>query len=184
LRAAHPDIEMHITTRLAFQEIDPSASEIAITVGAGPWEGLSATRLFAQVFTPACAPEVLERVRAQGAGDSDIALLVHTHRVHLWEQWVTAHGAGVLRGRRRVGFDSMSAIVDAAERGIGIGLVSLPLAQRRFAEGRLARLSDGELNTGESYYLLCKPEDSSPAVKAVRDWVLEHVHGDRVVGAR
>jgi hypothetical protein len=51
--------------------------------------------------------------------------------------------------------------------------VSLPLARRRFASGSLQRLSDRDLNTGESYFLLCKPEDPSPAVKAVHDWMLE-----------
>jgi LysR family glycine cleavage system transcriptional activator len=179
LRSAHPDIEVHITTRLAFQEIDPAQSEISITVGAGPWSGLSATPLFPQVFTAACAPDVLEKLRhAPSQATSDVALLVHTHRAHLWEQWVVAYGPSAIQGRRRMGFDSMSAIVDAAERGVGIGLVSLPLARGRFSSGSLARLWEKQLNTGESYFLLCKPEGSSPAVKAVRDWMLEQFKDD------
>jgi LysR family glycine cleavage system transcriptional activator len=177
LREEHPDIEVHITTRLAFQEINPTDAEIAITVGSGPWPGLVATRLFSQVFTLAGAPEVFQSLRSTSPASSDIALLVHTHRAHLWEKWVAAHGPGAIQGRRRMGFDSMWAIVDAAERGVGVGLVSLPLARERFDSGRLVRVSDQELSTGESYFLLCKPEDSSPAIKAVRQWIVEHVEG-------
>jgi LysR family transcriptional regulator, glycine cleavage system transcriptional activator len=173
LRIAHPDIEVHIATRLAFQEINPAESDIAITVGAGPWPSLEATRLFAQVFVPACSPELLDRLGNEQAAQ-EVALLVHTHRAHLWEQWAAVHGPVAVRGRRRMGFDSMSAIVDAAERGVGIGLVSLPLAERRFTLGTLARPWDQQLSTGESYFLLSKPPGSSPAVKAVRDWMLEH----------
>jgi hypothetical protein len=41
-RATHPDIELHITTRLAFQDVSPAGTDISITVGAGPRCALAA----------------------------------------------------------------------------------------------------------------------------------------------
>ena len=67
----------------------------------------------------------------------------------------------------------MSAAAQAAEHGIGIALVSARLGYERFAQGSLVKLFDTELQTGESYFLLLRPEDASrPDVRTLTQWIL------------
>jgi DNA-binding transcriptional LysR family regulator len=69
----------------------------------------------------------------------------------------------------------MQAIVDAAEHGVGIGLVSLPVAKARLAAGTLVRLTEQELDTGENYFVLRRPEIASrTSVALVIDWLVHH----------
>jgi DNA-binding transcriptional LysR family regulator len=52
--------------------------------------------------------------------------------------------------------------------------VSAPLSAARFAAGSLSRVFEGELATGESYYLLERPRDHLiPSVQALVGWILE-----------
>ena len=68
----------------------------------------------------------------------------------------------------------MSAVVHAAEQGVGIALVSTPLSASRFSAGSLTKLFDAELETGESYYLVTRPEDADrPAVRQLIGWMLQ-----------
>jgi LysR family glycine cleavage system transcriptional activator len=68
----------------------------------------------------------------------------------------------------------MSAVVHAAEQGIGIALVSAPLAKTRFQSGTLVRLFDAELETGESYYLVTRAEDADRhGVANLISWMLQ-----------
>jgi len=67
----------------------------------------------------------------------------------------------------------MQAVVQAAERGVGVGLVSSRLSLTRFRDGSLVKLFDTELPTGESYYLIHRREDSSRSeVHAFTQWLL------------
>ena len=69
-------------------------------------------------FVPACSPELL---RTSGVRDSaDLAgesLIVHARRADLWDKWAQAAGLAPLQPRQLIRFDTMSAVVDAAERG-------------------------------------------------------------------
>ena len=131
-------------------------------------------RLFAQTFVPVCSPQLLQtsgvREVAQLAGES---LIVHTRRHDLWERWAASVGLQALQPRQEVRFDTMSAVVDAAERGVGFALVSAPLTRGRFARGALHRVFDQEITTGESYFVLLRAADAErPGVHALSSWLV------------
>jgi len=66
-------------------------------------------------------------------------------------------------------------VVDAAEQGAGVALISAPLAARRIATGALARLCVQELNLGESYMALARPADAGRVeVAALLGWLAEN----------
>jgi LysR family transcriptional regulator, glycine cleavage system transcriptional activator len=53
-------------------------------------------------------------------------------------------------------------------------LVSSRLGFDRFRQGTLVKLFDTELDTGESYFLILRPEDARrPDVQALTQWLLE-----------
>jgi LysR family glycine cleavage system transcriptional activator len=167
-------IDIQITTDYAPNEAQSPDADVSIVVGRGPWPQARAARLFPQTYVPACSPELLRQAPIDIAADiASASLIAHDQRPDLWDRWATMYGIGALRPKQLIRFDTMSAVVNAAERGVGIALVSAPLSAARFAAGTLIRVFERELATGESYFLLERVRDpASPGVIALVDWML------------
>ncbi|HEY1726000.1 MAG TPA: LysR substrate-binding domain-containing protein [Steroidobacteraceae bacterium] len=176
--AVHGEIDIQIATDITPNEAHASDSDVSIVVGTGDWADVQATRLFPQSYVPACSPALLRQATIRSVADlAQEALIAHNHRPELWDRWAALHGIGQLRPKQVIRFDTMSAVVHAAERGVGIALVSTPLSASRFSSGALLRLFDAELATGESYFLVTRPEDADrPAVRALIGWMLREFH--------
>jgi LysR family glycine cleavage system transcriptional activator len=172
LLAAQPDTDIHINTVQAL-ESHPADADVSIVVNAAPSDGLTCHKLFSQAFVPACSPLLLERNPINSFADLNRhTLIVHEARRDGWERWAESVGL-VLRPRKVIRFDTMSAAAQAAEHGVGIALVSARLGYDRFAQGSLVKLFDTELPTGESYFLLLRPEDASrPDIRTLTEWIL------------
>lgn len=175
-----PETDIELDTVLSPLRSHASDADLSIVVGTGPWHGLEAERLFAQRFTPACAPAFLERHCVRAFGDlSGQTLIVHDARRDGWERWAKLHGVATLRPGKLVRVDTMFAAAEAAEKGLGIALVSAPLGRQRFASGALVRLFAAELDGGESYFLLHRPEDATRReVLALKEWLLTEFRVD------
>jgi LysR family transcriptional regulator, glycine cleavage system transcriptional activator len=173
LLEAQPDTDIHINTVQAL-ESHPADADVSIVVNAAPEDGLSCHKLFSQAFVPACAPSLLERNPIKVVEDLNRhTLIVHEARRDGWERWAESVGIE-LRPRKVIRFDTMSAAAQAAEHGVGIALVSSRLGNERFSQGTLVRLFDTELHTGESYFLLLRPEDASrPDIRTLTQWILD-----------
>ena len=173
--AAHPDTDIRIATRIAPEDVHPEDADVSVVIGKGQWPGLSVQRLFAQTFVPVCSPQLLQtsgvREVAQLAGES---LIVHTRHHDLWDRWAAKVGLHSLQPRQELRFDTMSAVVDAAERGVGFALVAVPLTERRFATGSLRRVFPQDIAVDERYYVLQRPVDlARPGVRALSDWLID-----------
>jgi LysR family transcriptional regulator, glycine cleavage system transcriptional activator len=171
--AAHPHTDLQIATRSAPREPHGDDADVSVALGPGPWPGLCSRTLFSQSFVPACSPELLRasgvREHADLAGES---LIVHKRRADLWDQWAQAAGLPQLRPRQLIRFDTMSAVVDAAERGVGFALVAAPLTRARFAAGTLMRVFAHEIGAGESYYAVARTTDARRGVvRELLDWL-------------
>jgi len=173
--AVHGDIDIQIATDITPNEEHASDSDVSIVVGIGDWTDVQATRLFPQTYVPACSPELLRHSSIRSVSDLEQEpLITHNHRPDLWDRWAAMLGIDALRPKQLIRFDTMSAVVHAAEQGVGIALVSAPLSASRFTSGSLTRLFDSELATGESYYLVTRPEDAErPAVHMLIGWMLQ-----------
>jgi DNA-binding transcriptional LysR family regulator len=76
--------------------------------------------------------------------------------------------------------DSMFAVARAAERGLGVALVPIPLASSWFDSGALVRPCIGELETSDTYYFVYRNDAANnPDVCALRDWVTATFTQDR-----
>jgi LysR family glycine cleavage system transcriptional activator len=173
--AQHADTDIQIATDITPNEEPAADFDVSIIVGSGEWNEAQATKLFAQAYVPACSPELL---RQSGIREpSDLAhrpLIAHNQRPHLWERWAAMAGIEKFRPKQLIHFDTMSAVVHAAEQGVGVALVSAPLAASRFAAATLTRLFEDELETGESYYLVTRgPDVARPGVATLIGWLLQ-----------
>ena len=89
-----------------------------------------------------------------------------------------------IKPNRLVRLDTMSAVVLAAEQGVGVALVPSRLSADRFAAGGLVKLFPAELTTNESYVLLHRPEDHAREdLQELTQWILGRVPGRLSVSA-
>ncbi len=169
-----PDMDIHINTVGGSLQSHPPDADLSVVVDAAPAEGLAGYRLFEQTFVPACSPQLLHDTSIASIEDlDDQTLLIHEARRDGWQRWAELLGRINLHPRNVVRFDTMQSVVQAAESGIGIGLVSTPLSRTRFRAGSLVKLFKEELPTGEAYYLIHRREDSERAeVTALTQWLL------------
>jgi LysR family transcriptional regulator, glycine cleavage system transcriptional activator len=171
--ATHPHTDLQIATRSAPTEPHGEDADVSVALGPGKWPGLVARPLFAQAFVPACSPELLRTSGVRDSADlAGVSLIVHARRADLWDRWAQSAGFAPLRPRQLIRFDTMSAVVDAAERGVGFALVATPLTRARFAAGKLTRVFAHEVGAGESYYAVARPADARRgSVRALLDWL-------------
>lgn len=171
---AQPDTDIHINTALMPMQPHPADADASIVVNVVPEDGLACHKLFSQTFVPACSPLLLLRNPINCLEDlNKHTLITHEARREAWDRW--AEVAGVkLRPKKVVRFDSMYTAAQAAEQGVGVTLVAARLGNERFAQGSLVKLFDRELETGESYFLILRPEDAlRPDVHTLMQWILK-----------
>jgi LysR family transcriptional regulator, glycine cleavage system transcriptional activator len=171
---AQPDTDVHINTVPGGLQSHAADADLSIVVGAAPASDHDCHKLFSQSFVPACSPLLLIRQPIERAEDlSQQTLIIHEARRNGWQLWAQSVGIA-LRPRKIVRFDTMHAAAHAAESGVGVALVSAPLAAARFAQGSLVRLFDAELQTGESYFLVMRKADAvRPDVRALLSWIIQ-----------
>src|ERR1700678_2644208 len=152
----------------------PPEADLSIVVGAGPWDGLVVHELFAQNFIAACSPAFLIDNPIDTYADlNGKTLLLHEERREAWEKWAAGLGIEPIKPNRLVRLDTMSAVVRAAEQGVGVALVPSRLSADRFNAGGLVKLFEAELTTNESYYLLHRPEDRAREdLQELTRWIL------------
>jgi LysR family glycine cleavage system transcriptional activator len=173
-----PDTDIHINTALVPLQPHPADADVSIIVNAIPEDGLACHKLFSQAFVPACSPLLLLRNPINELEDlNNHTLIAHEARRDGWDRWAESVGLR-LRPKKIVRFDSMHTAAQAAEHGVGVALVSSRLGNERFAQGSLVKLFDTELETGESYFLIMRPEDTMrPDVRVLMQWILDEFKG-------
>jgi LysR family glycine cleavage system transcriptional activator len=171
---AREDTDIRIETSSSLPKGHPPEADLSVVVGMGPWEGLTVHELFAQSFIAACSPGfLLENPIETHADLNGKNLLLHEERRDAWERWATGLKIPPIKPNRLVRLNTMSAVVLAAEQGVGVALVPARLSADRFAAGGLVKLFADELTTNESYVLLHRPEDGAREdLQELTRWIL------------
>jgi LysR family transcriptional regulator, glycine cleavage system transcriptional activator len=100
-----------------------------------------------------------------------MALIVHKARPFAWTSWADEVGLATPEPKNVIELDTMSAVVRAAERGIGVALVPSVLCDEWFRSGALVRIFSVELATNDTYFLVSRPKDAEkPEVQAITHW--------------
>jgi DNA-binding transcriptional LysR family regulator len=98
-------------------------------------------------------------------------LIIHKSRPDAWTEWFKASGAKLTTQPRIIELDSMFAVARAAERGLGVALVPVPLAGAWLRSGALVTPFDTTLDTGERYYFVHRPKDTDdPDIVTLARW--------------
>jgi LysR family glycine cleavage system transcriptional activator len=171
---AREDTDIRIETSSSAPKSHPPEADLSVVVGLGPWEGFTVHELFAQSFIAACSPGFLLENPIESYADlNGKNLLLHEERRDAWERWATGLKIPAIKPNRLVRLNTMSAVVLAAEQGVGVALVPSRLSADRFAAGGLVKLFTDELTTKESYVILHRPEDGAREdLQELTRWIL------------
>jgi LysR family glycine cleavage system transcriptional activator len=169
----HRAIDIRVETTEA-GALHSAASDASILLLPHRPPDICAHPLFTLRLAPACSPQLARELRL---GDPrallGATLIVHKSRPQAWQDWFTSMSIALDKPPKVIHLDSMFAVARAAERGLGVALVPIPLSGSWFSSGALVRPCIGELETNDTYYFVYRNEAAqNPDVCALRDWVV------------
>ncbi|WP_417598175.1 LysR substrate-binding domain-containing protein [Oceanospirillum sp.] len=190
--AAYPDCLVQVSTSVAFPDFEAQGLDLAIQWGFGEWGFESQQLLLTDDKLIVCAPELPKRIPLSQAGDLIYHRLLCTPlSVPLWGRVLDILKVDAAVDQQVLPLDSHAGLLEAANRGLGVAMISTGDALDGIAAGRLvAPLGEqpiSRLNPAlmPGYWLAHKeiaPENAR--VKAfidwMQDWLQDHPRAVRV----
>jgi DNA-binding transcriptional LysR family regulator len=170
-QAAHPEIEVRLTTTPRLVDFAREDVDVAIRHGTGRWPGLRAEKLFEEVLTPLCGRAFRDRLRRPE--DFRRVTLLQTTGDEDWPIWLAAAGIAGVDAKKGPLFDSTKIAVQAAIDGLGVAIGSPALFADDVAAGRLFQPFALTVGNGRAYWVVT-PEGTPdrPKVRAFREWIV------------
>ncbi len=169
----HPDINLQLETVKSRSEQGRHTDLQIVLASSKPTDKIS-YQLFPISYVPACSPDWYERLQTdEQLTLEQVPLIVHQARPWCWHQWADQTGFDDFRPRQIIQLDSMFSVARAAQQGLGVALIPLPISSGWFDSGSLVRLYDEELQTRDFYYLVQhESSEQRPEIQLLIDWVL------------
>jgi len=169
---ANEDIDLQIESMDVSGSVNNRA-DINIILSRKMPAGKRVEKLFPIRYMPACSQSLYEDLCSQGFSGldalNDCTLLLHKARPNAWSRWARHAGVGNIRPRQIIYVDSMFALARAAEQGVGVALVLMPVSKAWFDSQALVPLHDIDLIT-EDYYWMSLSENSRKQEPVDRFW--------------
>jgi LysR family glycine cleavage system transcriptional activator len=173
----HPTLTLRIEATHQYADFNASRVDVAIRYGREHSAGLKFEPLVEVKGLPVCAP-ALARSGLRRAEDLSAQVLIHlTTQPRAWPAWLKEAGLPQLAARGHLWLDSVPAMLEAAEQGLGVALAMAPLIRARPGFGKkLVAPFDFMPARGETIYLVSRSEQvRDRRIAAVRRWIVEAV---------
>ena len=173
LQAAHPRLDLRISTSERRVRLMSEGIDCAIRCGPGGWPDLEATYLFSQRLAPICHASYIARV-SRLASSADLvghSLIGNRTRPSEWQDWSSAVSTSTPQPVQLV--ENRELVLSSIRAGLGIGLLDVSVLQQEIRAGELIQPFDEELDTGWSHFFVSPAgRPLSSACEAFRDWVI------------
>ena len=174
-----PDIRIELTADHRTVDLAADEADLVIRYGSGEWPGLQARHLFSESLLPAGAPGVVERL---GRAPDDEALarrpLLHDSDSSQWRAWFARGGTRYRPKPDDRRFEDYDLVLAAAEGGLGLALVRLPLAKSWLASGRLVAASSRRVENPLGHYVAHRRDEHRPGVLRLADALCSLAHDE------
>jgi len=173
----HPQLTLRIEATHQYADFNASRVDVAIRYGREHSTGLKFEPLVAVKGLPVCAP-ALVRSGLKQPEDLSYQVLIHlTTQPRAWPAWLKEAGLQHLTPRGHLWLDSVPAMLEAAEQGLGVTLGMSPLIMARPGFGKkLIAPFAFEASHSETIYLVSRTEQARDRrIAAVRRWIVEAV---------
>lgn len=170
----YPNINLKLETVKSRRE-SPKYTDLSIILsGKTPTETV-AYDLFPISYVPACNTQQYQKWHSKGYRVLEqVPLILHQARPHAWHQWAEHVGYHNFQPKQIIQLDSMFSVARAAQQGLGVALIPLPISNGWFTNSSLQRLFEQELLSRDRYYLV--RHDNDPArdeIQLLIDWILQ-----------
>jgi LysR family transcriptional regulator, glycine cleavage system transcriptional activator len=176
-RRRNPATTLRIEATHQYADFNASRVDIAIRYGREHSTGLKFEPLVAVHGLPVCAPALIKG-GLRSPEDLSRQILIHlTTQPRAWPAWLKDAGIPEMTPRGHLWLDSVPAMLEAAEHGLGVTLAMAPLIKARPGFGkRLVAPFAFEAAHSETIYLVSRTEQARDRrIGAVRRWIAEAV---------
>ncbi|MBF0859528.1 LysR family transcriptional regulator [Gluconobacter sp. LMG 31484] len=170
----HPDITVHLHTRLQPFDFSGDPLDAAIHFGLPEWPGAELSLLMPEDIVVVCSPGFADKMEFSSCEDLLTAPLLHlVSRPNAWEQWFITQNVKAISLHGPL-FDQFSFIIVAALHGAGCALIPRFLIQEELAAGTLIELLAPPLRSEAAYYFV-RPmtHTASDSVQLFRKWLAQ-----------
>ena len=169
---SNPTINLQLETVKSSKEQSQSA-DLSIVLANGKPNANIVHELFPIRYAPACNKKLYKKLKSSGfSALQTTPLILHSSRPWSWHQWADKNGVDDFDPKQIIQFDSMFGVARAAQQGMGIALIPLPMSKAWFSEELLIKLFDEELYTNDKYYLIQHENmDERPELLLFAEWV-------------
>ncbi|WP_189377823.1 LysR family transcriptional regulator [Thalassotalea profundi] len=170
----NPEINLQLETIKSGAQ-SSSASDLSIVLANGKPNASIVHELFPIRYVPACNKKLYKKwVNSGYSALSQVPLILHQSRPWSWHQWADRCNILDFDPKQIIQFDSMFGVARAAQQGMGIALVPLPMSRAWFSEELLVKLFDHELVTNDRYYLVQHDRiEEGSDLSLFAEWVTE-----------
>jgi LysR family glycine cleavage system transcriptional activator len=168
------DIDLRIESVDSPDQLDERA-DVNIFLTRKPPLDENVQRLFPIKYVPACSRSLNLSLPLNGQVDLSLCtILLHKARPHSWRQWAEVAGIEEVQPAQIILVDSMFALARAAEQGVGVALIPMPVSQSWFNSGALIRVSDIELVSSD-YYCIATSADvpEGDSTELLSAWIVQ-----------
>jgi len=149
-----PEINLQLETIKSGDKPSQHA-DLSIVLSNGKPNASIVHDLFPIRYVAACNKKLYIKLKNKGFDAlKTTPLILHSSRPWSWHQWADNIGIDDFDPKQIIQFDSMYGVARAAQQGMGIALVPLPISKTWFSEQLLVKLFDEVLNTKDRYYLI------------------------------
>lgn len=168
----YPNIDLQLETVKASSPSSSNA-DLSIVLANGVPNASIVHELFPIRYAPACNKKLYKQWVNHGISAlKHVPLILHQSRPWSWHQWAEKMNIDDFDPKQIIQFDSMFGVARAAQQGMGIALVPLPMSKTWFSEQLLIKLFDQELVTNDKYYLIQHESiEADSAMDTFAKWV-------------
>jgi LysR family glycine cleavage system transcriptional activator len=173
----NPATTLRIEATHQYADFNASRVDVAVRYGREHSTGLKFEPLVAVSGLPVCAP-ALVKGGLRSPKDLSREVLIHlTTQPRAWPAWLKEAGIPEITPRGHLWLDSVPALLEAAEHGLGVTLAMAPLIKARPGFGKkLVAPFAFEAAPSETIYLVSRTEQARDRrIAAVRRWIVEAV---------
>ena len=173
----HPQLTLRIEATHQYADFSGSRVDVAIRYGREHATGLKVEPLVEVKGLAVCTPALVEGGLRTPADLSREVLIHVTSQPRAWPAWLKEAGLPNLTPRGHLWLDSVPAMLEAAEHGLGVALAMAPLIKVRPGFGkRLVAPFAFEPTHHETIYLVSRTEQARDRrIAAVRRWIADAV---------
>lgn len=168
----NPEINLQLETVKAGVKT-PSTADLSIVLSSTKPNGCIITDLFPVRYVPACNKKLYRKWSSEGYDAlKSVPLILHRSRPWAWHQWADKSDVYDFEPKQIIQFDSMFGVVRAAQQGMGIALIPMPISHAWFKEESLVRLYESDLISQDRYFLLRHENlDHSDDMQKFSEWI-------------